>query len=66
MTLIMRSLVVLGIALAGAPMIRGITADMTESLGRTWPFTMEHCRSQQTPGCAFAEPSQYLEGLATR
>jgi hypothetical protein len=47
-------------------MIRGITADMTETVGRTWPFAMEHCRSQQTPGCALAEPGQYVPRLASR
>ena len=59
-TLLVRSVVALVVALAFAPMIRGITADMTKTVGETWPFVMEHCRSTQTPGCAFAEPSQYL------
>lgn len=61
-TLMVRSIVALVVALAFAPMIRGITADMTETVGQTWPFAMEHCRSTQTPGCAFSEPSQYLAG----
>jgi hypothetical protein len=52
--MLIRSALVLLIALALAPMIRGITADMTESVGSLWPFAMEHCRSQQTPGCTFA------------
>jgi hypothetical protein len=55
-----RAIAALLVALAVAPMIRGLTADMTETLGQVWPFTMEHCRTQQTPGCAADEPSQYL------
>jgi hypothetical protein len=65
-TLVVRSAVALVIALAFAPMIRGITADMTATIGQRWPFVLEHCRTQQTPGCAFAEPSQYLSRLASR
>ncbi len=60
MTRMVRAIAALLVALAIAPMIRGLTADMTETIGHTWPFTMEHCRTQQTPGCACPEPSQYL------
>jgi len=55
-----RAAVALVIALAFAPMIRGITADLTTSVGQAWPFVMDHCRVQSTPGCALAEPSQFL------
>ena len=63
----LRAAVALVVALAFAPMIRGITADLTASLGHDWPFVMENCRTQSTPGCAFAEPSRYIpRSFATR
>lgn len=48
---IFRSAAVLVLALVLSPAIRGITADLTGSVGRTWPFTLEHCRTLETPGC---------------
>ena len=56
----MRTAVALVIGLAFAPVIRGITADLNASMGRVWPFVMEHCRAQSTPGCVFAEPNPLL------
>lgn len=65
--LTMRAAVALVVALAFSPVIRGITADLTGSMGRVWPFVMERCRAEATPGCAFAEPSQLLRhAYATR
>lgn len=55
---LLRSAGVLVLALALSPMIRGITADLTNSVGRTWPFAMEHCRTAETPGCT--PPNHHL------
>ncbi len=63
---LVRALLILVVAVAFAPMIRGLTVDMTETVGRAWPFALEHCRSGQTPGCRAAAPPAYVAGLATR
>lgn len=63
----MRTAVALVVGLAFSPVIRGITTDLNASLGRVWPFVMEHCRAESTPGCAFAELNPRLtHAYATR
>lgn len=63
----MRTAVALVIGLAFSPVIRGITAELNTTVGRVWPFVMEHCRAQSTPGCAFAEVNPLLRhAYATR
>ena len=35
-----------------APMVRTVTAELNQTIGRTWPFADAHCRVLATPGCA--------------
>jgi hypothetical protein len=41
----------LAIALVFSPMIRTITSELDNSVGRVWPFTLNHCHVRATPGC---------------
>lgn len=48
----------LAIALAAAPVLRGITAELTRTVGAVPPFRMAHCVAPSTPGCNEAERKQ--------
>lgn len=48
------------LALIAATVIRGITADLSNSIGRAWPFSLVHCRAQSTPGCDSTEAARYV------
>ena len=41
----------LGLALVAAPVVRTVTAELGNTLGRAWPFSMTRCSSPATPGC---------------
>ena len=41
----------LGLALVAAPMVRTVTAELDNTVGRAWPFSMTRCSSPATPGC---------------
>lgn len=43
------------LALVAAPVVRTITSELSQSVGRTWPFSMEHC-VQADPECRPAGP----------
>ena len=43
--------VALTIALAVAPGLRTITAELNNTVGRVWPFSMARCHAPMTPGC---------------
>ena len=65
--LVLRAVAAAVVATLLSPMVRGITADLTVSVGTTWPFAMEHCRTADTPGCGYAEAGQWLsKQVATR
>jgi hypothetical protein len=44
----------LGLALVAAPIVRNLTTELNETLGRDWPFSIGHCASAATPGCGDA------------
>jgi hypothetical protein len=41
----------LAIALVFSPMVRTITSELDDSVGRVWPFALNHCHVRATPGC---------------
>ena len=41
----------LGLALIAAPIVRNLTSELNETVGRGWPFSLGHCSSAATPGC---------------
>ena len=43
--------VALGLALIAAPVVRGATVALDDTLGRAWPFSLARCLSPATPGC---------------
>ena len=64
--LVCRLSIALVVALAFAPLIRGVTAGLTSTVGESWPFSLEHCRSHDTPGCCVAEAGSVMRRLAQR
>lgn len=46
--------VAFAMALLLAPFVRGVTSELNTSLGRVWPFSLNHCISSNTPGCGTA------------
>ncbi len=58
------------LALVAAPVVRTITSELSQSVGQTWPFSMEHC-AQAGPECRsagphLAEPQSRMHSLASR
>ena len=41
----------LGLAVVAAPMVRTVTAELDDMVGRAWPFSLTRCASPATPGC---------------
>lgn len=41
----------LGLALVAAPVVRTVTAELDNTVGRAWPFSLTRCASPTTPGC---------------
>lgn len=41
----------LGLALIAAPIVRNLTSELNETVGRGWPFSLARCSSAATPGC---------------
>lgn len=41
----------LGIALVMAPVVRSVTGELNNTVGRAWPFSLARCVSPATPGC---------------
>ena len=41
----------LGLALVAAPVVRTVTAELDNTVGRAWPFSLTRCSSPATPGC---------------
>lgn len=44
----------LGLALIAAPVVRTLTSELDNSVGRAWPFSLARCASPATPGCGDA------------
>ena len=42
----------LGFALIAAPVVRTVTAELGNTVGRAWPFSLARCSSAATPGCS--------------
>lgn len=55
------------LASVAAPVVRTVTSELSQSVGRTWPFSMEQC-AQAGPGCqpAGQHPPGRLHSLASR
>jgi len=43
--------VALGLSLVVAPMVRNVTAELNDTVGRAWPFWLARCAVLATPGC---------------
>ena len=41
----------LGFALVAAPIVRTVTVELDNTVGRAWPFSLAQCSSTVTPGC---------------
>ena len=41
----------LTIAMVAAPMVRNVTAELNDTVGRAWPFSMARCHALASPGC---------------
>jgi hypothetical protein len=41
----------LGLALVAAPVVRTVTAELDNTVGRAWPFSLTRCAAPATPGC---------------
>ncbi len=54
----------LGLALIAAPIVRNLTSELNETVGRGWPFSLARCSSAATPGCRDM-PGLATEGRAT-
>ena len=50
----------LGLALIAAPVVRTVTAELDNTLGRAWPFSLTRCASLMTPGCRDVAASSVL------
>ncbi len=58
------------LALVAAPVVRTVTSELSQSVGRTWPFSMEHCAQAdlqcRPAGPRLPEPQSPLHSLASR
>lgn len=43
--------VALVLALVLAPVVRTVTAELDEHLGRVWPFSLTRCHTPSSPSC---------------
>ena len=55
------------LASVAAPVVRTVTSELSQSVGQTWPFSLEQC-AQTSPGCqpAGQRPPGRLHSLASR
>ncbi len=56
----------LAVAMLAAPLIRAATAELNQSLGTQFPFSLAHCHVPATPGCDMRAPPRFATGSATR
>ena len=49
---LLRVAVAFAVALVLTPVVRTLTIELDSSVGRAWPFSMRHCLTRDTPGCA--------------
>ena len=47
-----------------APAVRAFTAELNQSIGLAWPFSLAHCRAPSTPGCGRHDPRPASIGRA--
>ncbi len=50
----------LGLALVAAPVVRTVTAELDNTVGRAWPFSLTRCSAAATPGCRDLAASSVL------
>ena len=55
------------LASVAAPVVRTVTSELSQSVGRTWPFSLEQC-VRASPGCqpAGQRPPGTPHSLASR
>ncbi len=46
----------LTIAMVAAPIVRNVTAELNDTVGRAWPFSMARCHAPASPGCRGPSP----------
>lgn len=56
------------VSLAAAPIVRTVTVELNNTLGRVWPFSMTRCHSLATPGCVgqILRSARTLQGPPTK
>ena len=42
----------LAIALVCSAMVRTVTAELNDTVGQAWPFSLVHCHVASSPGCS--------------
>ena len=40
------------VALVCSVMVRNVTAELNDTVGRAWPFSLVHCAVAASPGCS--------------
>jgi hypothetical protein len=48
---VVQAAVALGLALIAAPIVRGLTSELGDTVGQAWPFSLARCTSAAPPGC---------------
>ena len=48
---VVQAALALGFALIMAPVVRSVTGELNDTVGRVWPFSLARCVSPATPGC---------------
>ena len=38
-------------AMGGALLTRSVTAELNQTVGTVWPFSLDHCHVSASPGC---------------
>ena len=56
----------LAAAMLVAPIVRHVSAELNQSLGTQFPFSLAHCRTPAMPGCDVAGKLRFAAGSPTR
>lgn len=63
--LLVQASVALAIAFLAAPVVRTVTSEINDTVGRAWPFALARCSAPATPGCRDAAAPSVAGRLAT-
>lgn len=50
--ILMQVALAFAVALMAAPVVRTVTFELNNTVGRAWPFALARCQSAATPGCS--------------